>query len=333
MRTLTLAAVAFVLVGCGSDDGENERTSSAPGRGTVLVENERLVLELGVDGEHVFWVSDNLLRKLPVAGGTPIDVGTSVGESLELDATHAYFAGGIRGTIAKLEKAGGAAVTIVTGEANPTSLAVDSSGVYWANWSSYDTAPVADGSVVSAGLDGSNVATLAENLIYARGLALDADNVYWVSASEETLYRLPKAGGTPVALASGLYDPGSPVLDESGIYVRTRNRPDDLQGEDAIVRVDPTGGGAEIIVSERYGISSIDVHDGFVYYTRSGGSASCERRSGVVRRLPTAGGTPTDVAVEQSAPALIAVDATGVYWTNGSSSTHPCKTLVKAELP
>ena len=40
-----------------------------------------------------------------------------------------------------------------------------------------------------------------------------------------------------------------------------------------------------------------------------------------------------DLAAEQSDPASIAVDQTGVYWTNGSGSSHQCKTIVKIELP
>ena len=52
-----------------------------------------------------------------------------------------------------------------------------------------------------------------------------------------------------------------------------------------------------------------------------------------VRRVSTAGGNPVDLAVEQSDPASLAVDQTGVYWTNGSGASHQCKTIVKTELP
>jgi hypothetical protein len=333
MRTPLLLASAALLAGCGSDGGsDGGGAGTQAGRGTVLVENEELVLELAVDGEHVYWVSNQLLQKLPVAGGTPIEVGGVSGETMALDATHAYFVGGIRGTVMKMPKEGGPMVTIVTDEKEPTSVAVDSSGVYWGNWSSYDTAPVADGSIVRSDSDGANVTPLAESLIYVRGIALDADNVYWVSA-DETLYRLPKTGGTSVAIATGLYDPSGPVIDEDGIYVRVRNRPDDPMGEDSIVRANRDGGDTEVLVSERYGIGGIDVHAGFVYYTRSGGFVSCDRPSGVVRRVSTAGGNPVDLAVEQSDPASLAVNQTGVYWTNGNAASHECKTIVKTELP
>jgi hypothetical protein len=335
MRMLGCFVIAGILTGCGSDEGSGSGGSGAKsaGRGTVLAENEELVVELAADGEHVFWVSDQTLRKLPPAGGTPVEVGMVDGETMALDATHAYFAGGIRGSITKLSKQGGSIETIVTGEKEPTSIAVDSSGVYWANWSSYDMGPVADGSIARSALDGSGVTPLAESLEYVRGIALDADDVYFVGASDEQLYRFPKAGGTPVVIATGLYDPSGPVLDADGIYLRTRARPDDPDGQDAIVRASREGGDLEVLVSERYGIGGIGVHAGYVYYTRSGGFASCDRPSGVVRRVSTSGGTPTDVAVEQSDPASLAVDQNGVYWTNGSGSSHQCKTLVRAALP
>jgi hypothetical protein len=334
MRLLHFLVIVGLLTGCGSDEGSGAGGSGArAGRGTVLAENEELVVELAADGEHVFWISDQLLRKIPAAGGAPIEVGAVDGETMALDATHAYLAGGIRGTVTKLSKQGGSVETIVTGEKEPTSIAVDSSGVYWGNWSSYDMAPVADGSIARSAVDGSNVTPLAESLVYVRGIALDADSVYFVSASDEQLYRLPKSGGTPVVIATGLYDPSGPVLDADGIYLRTRARYDDPEGQDAIVRVSREGGDLEVLVSERYGIGALGVHAGFVYYTRSGGFVSCDRPSGVVRRVSTAGGTPTDVAVEQSDPASIAVDQNGVYWTNGSGSSHQCKTLVRAALP
>jgi hypothetical protein len=324
---------AVFLAGCGSDGEAGNGGGSEPARGTVLVENEELVLELALDTTHVYWVSNQLLHKLPVAGGMPVEVGDSEGETLALDATHAYFAGGIRGTITKLSKDGGSPVTIVTGEKEPTSIAVDATGVYWANWSSYDEGPVADGSIVRSAPDGSNVEPVAEGLVYPRGLALGDDDVYFVSATDETLYRVPKTGGTPVAIATGLYDPGPPVLDESGVYVRTRERPDDPNGTNAIVRADRDGGGAEVIASERFGIGTLGVHEGFVYYTRSGGFVSCDRPSGVVRRVATSGGAPRDVAVEESDPGHLVVGAAGIYFTNGNSSTHACKTLVKVALP
>jgi hypothetical protein len=333
MRAAFFAVTAVVLLGCGADGESGNGGSREPSHGTVLVENEELVLELALDATHVYWVSNQLLHKLPVAGGTPVEVGASEGETLALDATHAYFAGGIRGTITKLSKEGGSPVTIVTGEKEPTSIAVDSTGVYWANWSSYMDGPVADGSIVRSALDGTNVELLAEGLVYPRYLALDADDIYFVSATDETLYRLPKTGGTPVAIATGLYDPGPPVLDESGVYVRTRNRPEDPTAPDTIVRADRDGGEAEVIASERLGIGALGVHEGFVYYTRSGGFVSCDRPSGVVRRVPTGGGSLNDVAVEQSDPAHLVVGPTGVYFTNGSASSHACKTLVKVALP
>jgi hypothetical protein len=333
MGLLRFFVIAGLLAGCGQDDGSGAGGPTSAGRGTVLTENEELVVELAADGEHVFWVSDQLLRKLPAAGGAPIEVGTVDGETMALDGTHAYFAGGGRGTITKLSKEGGSLETIVTGEKEPTSIAVDSSGVYWGNWSSYAMAPVADGSIARSAVDGSSVTELAASLIYVLGIALDADNIYFTSASDGQLYRIPKSGGTPVAIATGLNDPSGPVVDADGIYVRTRALYDDPESQDSILRASRDGGDPEVLVSERYGIDAIDVHAGYVYYTRSGGSASCDRRSGAVRRVSTAGGTPTDVAIEQSDPALIAVAEGGVYWTNGSGSSHPCKTLVRAALP
>lgn len=333
MRGAAFLVLAIGLGGCGSSDGEGKGGGpSRPGAPTVLAESDDLVLELAVDGERLFWVADNLLHAVPVTGGSPADVGASAGESLVLDETYAYLAGGARGTVGRLPKAGGTFETIVTGQKEPTSLAVDASGVYFANWSSYENGPVADGSIVRSDLDGANVTALAEAIVYPRGLALGENDVFFVSASDGNLYRLPKTGGMPVIVLGGLNDPSPPVIDDSAVYVRTRPSSDDQEGNDEIVRVGFDGSDASVVVSERLGIADIGVQDGFVYYTRSGGFVSCDRPSGVVRRVPTTGGTPRDIAVEQSDPALLAVDASGVYWSNGSSSSHPCKNLARTSL-
>lgn len=52
-----------------------------------------------------------------------------------------------------------------------------------------------------------------------------------------------------------------------------------------------------------------------------------------MRRVAIGGGTPKDVAVEQSDPIYLVVGASGIYFTNGSASSHACKTLVKVGLP
>jgi hypothetical protein len=80
-------------------------------------------------------------------------------------------------------------------------------------------------------------------------------------------------------------------------------------------------------------IDGLGVHAGFVYFTSSGGFESCDQPSGVVRRVATGGGAASDLVVEQSDPSLLVVGLPGIFFTNGSASSHACKTVVKAPLP
>jgi sugar lactone lactonase YvrE len=132
--------------------------------------------------------------------------------------------------------------------------------------------------------------------------------------------RVPVPGQCPqgcVALATGLPEPNGIALDADAVYWT-----DSSTG--SVLRVAKTGGAAANLfggspqdssttVSRASGIA---VDSRFVYWADPNG--------GFVAKVPKAGGTPVMLTMGQSDPTFVAVDATNIYWaqgTNGGSST------------
>ena len=78
--------------------------------------------------------------------------------------------------------------TLVSGQNEPTGVAVDSSHIYWAEQG-------VSGSIKEAPLTGGTVTTLASGQIFATGVAVDSSHVHWASQFPGTINEVPLAGG------------------------------------------------------------------------------------------------------------------------------------------
>jgi sugar lactone lactonase YvrE len=167
--------------------------------------------------------------------------------------------------------------------------------------------------VTVASQDGGSVTTLAPgpNTV-AGGLSVDATSVYWTDSNAGTVMKMPLAGGTPTALASGLTCPNKTVVDATGVYWT-----DFCTGT---VKKVPLAGGAVITLAQEASSDAegIAVDATSIYWTNSYHS---NQTPGTITRVPVGGGTTSTLVslAPSGMPFGIAVDATSVYWTSNGN--------------
>ena len=211
----------------------------------------------------------------------------------------------------KVAAAGGdTPTTLASGQTYPKAIAVDSSNVYWANYSQSPpdggTLPVpGNGSVMKVGLGGSGLTTLASGQDGPNAIAIDATNVYWNGYSADiggSLMKIALGGGAPTTFAVGLSRFVPPIaVDANDLYWSS--------GTASGVMKIALGGGAAVGLcsgywgpNDSYGVAIDDTN---AYWVDQGGD---------VMKVPLVGGTPVILALQRASSAALAVDATSVYF-------------------
>ena len=150
---------------------------------------------------------------------------------------------------------------------------------------------------------------LASKRTYARGIVVDAENLYWIEVG--LVYKMPKTGGTPIQLAS-LNSLTGLGLAGSDLYMATSS----AGGVTAqILKLPTQGGQPTILYAGQFKPNKLVVHQPFIYWT-------AEDLNYLMRTPMTPGGT-TDSLGPAGGGAGIATDATSVYWIDfypGSTS-------------
>jgi hypothetical protein len=193
---------------------------SAPigGGASTLLAASAWSTQIAVDEQSVYGATPSPWS-VPIAGGpvTVLSQGVSAfaSRSIALYGDNLYEASAPPGTaaIVSIPKLGGAPIVLVGGRTDPEVIAVDSTGIYWAE-RGYPDQP---GGVFRAGLDGSGVTMLAPDES-ANSLVVDDANVYWTSSETGTIESVSKDGGAVTRVASDLGAPGAIVQYGGNLY-------------------------------------------------------------------------------------------------------------------
>jgi hypothetical protein len=147
----------------------------------------------------------------------------------------------------------------------------------------------------------------------AYAIAVDANNIYFTTAGAGTIVQLPKSGGTPTPIATGLAPASGGgteciAVDATTVYATVAS----LNG--AIVSV-PIGGGPVTKLANGSFNTPLAM-DATTLYVSPYGSI------GKLPKVPIDGGTVSPLAIQHDA-FWIATDGTSLFWSefNGNDST------------
>ena len=136
-----------------TDTGLVRRSSHDGSQPATLAElPDSVPEEMTHDQEHVYWIVNDAgegapaVMRVPKSGGRPgkvCDVFDADGANLAVDSTHVYFTETESGVLSHAPKQGGAGEAIASGQAFPSSPAVDDEYVCWTNY-----APAPNGAIL-----------------------------------------------------------------------------------------------------------------------------------------------------------------------------------------
>jgi hypothetical protein len=310
-------ADAAVDVGCGS--GLTQCGSACVG--------------LGTDPAHCGACGHDCLGGKCTSGlCAPVVVasGQAGPQAIAVDVQNIYWANHDDGHVFAAGKSGASLTVLMNGLVKPDAIAVDSQSIYTTQEISppVETTPAAGGGPVTS------VSTVPFGAV---AMAVDATDVYWISASD--LFRTGKTGGASLDLLSGQVGAWAMVVDDLFVYAtfstgelrkiaKTGNTTSVLwrgtqprgialttshaclvdSSAGTVLRVPKIGGPSETLASGQGGPTGIAAEPGWVYWTNY--------VAGTVMKVSLTNLATTKLAASQVGPWGIAVDATTVYWTN-----------------
>jgi hypothetical protein len=237
-----------------------------------------------------------------------------------VDASYIYFAEqGTSGApnfrhdglISRVPVGGGAKAALATGEYHPFGVTIDATNIYW---TSKDDNAGSVGSIRSMPLGGGAVTTLSASFTSEDNphfVAVDASNVYWTTAT--TVKKVPIGGGAATTLASGVNNAYGIALDATTVYFTE-------YAGNLVSSVPKAGGAKTVIASGLNGPYGVAVSGTTIFWA--------ELLGGKLMKQSLLGGAATQLG--DGAPALLALNATNVYWTNYQAATGRVKRVPQA---
>ena len=299
--TSSLAGDAGVSIGRGPDGGPvaPEIVSAAESAPETIV----------LDATSVYWTNYNSgeVRRIAKTAGAQATTISSIANTnpwgIAVDSQNVYWtepniqSGGTSTAVREAPLTGGPATVLVPDPATPQAIVAGAGAVYWIDPNGVSTVSV-DGGAPQTFAGASNVSD---------ALAIDAVNLYW--STSDAVYQAPLSGGTPTAIGPSA---AAITVDTTSVYLALN----DSLGVGEIMSV-PIGGGAQtaLATGRTGGVVAIAVDADNVYWIEGSGTI----QQGAVAAVPKGGGLTSVLATGLTDPSAIAVDDSGVYFTNEES--------------
>jgi len=307
-------------------------------------------------GTEVYWIDDEALRSVPLAGGTVTtwldDVESGIDLTVEDDTLvwteSVCCAHGQEGRVRRLEP-GGEPVNLAEDVDDPGAVAASDGMVYWAEGGSIGLTE-GFGRIAVVPIEGGSVSDVAAGVSTTLPIvAADGANLYY--ADRWRVKKVPLEGGTPVTVGaadfyiSALSTDGDRVYWNEDPFATVRSAP--AAGGDAttlasgsgpagplvafgdfvywadsfvrILRAPKAGGSTEVVATGIAFLSDLVVDSSGVYFS--------EQDSGLIRRAPLQGGPAATVG--SGAPFswnILALDEDTVYWIEQTNAASAPKT-------
>ena len=256
-------------------------------------------IELRLDSTSVYWVEiyGSATMKVPLGGGLVTTVGSSGmagnNAALAIDSTDVYWSDW--STVWMTTLSGGPAQTVLTGRPDIFTIYRYGSDLYW--WEEW--------AIMKMDLGTSLTSTIVTGPSLFQGrVALDATGVYWTDIFGGVIETRDHGGGPVVTLAVSLNRPLHLILD-SGVLTWT---------EDTAIRSMPATSGSITDLVTGVDPTALAKDATHVYWA--------DARS-EIRKVDIVSSLVTPIVVGESDIMDIEVDGTRIYWLVGGSSFFP----------
>jgi hypothetical protein len=241
---------------------------------------------IAVDSNNVYWNDGSNINQVPIGGGSVLVLAPSGGGEIAVDATFVYYMTSGGGGIFKVPIGGGTPTSIDPGDNCTSSLAVDSTYVYFLCYGLFRVSK-----------SGGPVTTLSTNDGFS--MSLGNGNAYWAyPSSNQSIFGIPVTGGTATALAQGVNTPMATAADSSNVYWTEGTNPGN------VVQLSLSGGLPQTLASNQVIPTWMLVDATHVYWSGS---------DLLIQKVPIGGGTITPVAQNSYGP--MAIDSTSLYFS------------------
>jgi hypothetical protein len=257
---------------------------------------------LAVDAHDVYWATADLPSNgtinrstLSGSGFSSISMASPAPWpcTMAVDDMFAYWANGSSGVLQRARIRGGVAQTLSSG-LGAEFLAIGGETVYFTGQFAYPS------KVPSSG----GTATRLGDARGAAGMAIDRQNLYWTvrdgASTRGDVLQVPLAGGAVSTLAQGEGMPQGIAADDAAVYWANNQ-----SGE--IRKLTHAGGAITTLTAGEMLPTVLAIDEASVYWSALGG----------LRKVAKSGGTAVTLAATRAFD--IKLDATSVYWTDGTA--------------